>query len=79
MFFSDNGQIKSNREVTYLGENAKIKAQGMDMNIDSDTMYLNGMLRFFKILVQRLIQKTYYISHGNAGEKKYKSKEKTSL
>ena len=40
--FSNNGQIKSNRKVTYLGENAKIDAQGMEMNIEDDTMSLIG-------------------------------------
>ena len=36
---TNSGQIKSNREITYLAENAKINAQGMDMSIDSDTMF----------------------------------------
>jgi LPS export ABC transporter protein LptC len=40
--FSNRGQIKSNRKVTYLGENAKIDAQGMEMNIEDDTMSLIG-------------------------------------
>ena len=35
-------QIYSNRDVFYLGEKAKFKAQGMDMNINSDIMNLNG-------------------------------------
>ena len=39
---SDNGQIKSNKEVTYLGETVRIISEGMEMNIDSDTMYLSG-------------------------------------
>jgi len=37
---TNSGQIKSNREITYLAENTKINAQGMDMSIDSDTMFL---------------------------------------
>ena len=73
---SDNGQIKSNKEVTYLGETVRIISEGMEMNIDSDTMYLSGNVRIFEDSGMTVDTKNLYISH-NAGEKIYKSKEKT--
>jgi LPS export ABC transporter protein LptC len=73
---SDNGQIKSNKEVTYLGETVKIISEGMEMNIDSDTMYLSGNVKIFEDSGMTVDTKNLYISH-NAGEKIYKSKEKT--
>ena len=73
---SDNGQIKSNKEVTYLGETVRIISEGMEMNIDSDTMYLSGNVKIFEDSGMTIDTKNLYISH-NAGEKIYKSKEKT--
>ena len=73
---SDNGQIKSNKEVTYLGETVRIISEGMEMNIDSDTMYLSGIVKIFEDSGMTVDTKNLYISH-NAGEKIYKSKEKT--
>ncbi|MDC1535677.1 LPS export ABC transporter periplasmic protein LptC [Candidatus Thioglobus sp.] len=73
---SDNGQIKSNKEVTYLGETVRIISEGMEMNIDSDTMYLSGNVKIFEDSGMTVDTKNLYISH-NAGEKIYKSKEKT--
>ena len=73
---SDNGQIKSNKEVTYLGETVRIISEGMEMNIDSDTMYLSGDVKIFEDSGMTVDTKNLYISH-NAGEKIYKSKEKT--
>jgi len=73
---SDNGQIKSNKEVTYLGETAKIISEGMEMSIDSDTMFLSGNVKIFEDSGMTVDTKNLYISH-NAGEKIYKSKEKT--
>jgi len=73
---SDNGQIKSNKEVTYLGETAKIISEGMEMSIDSDTMFLSGNVKIFEDSGITVDTKNLYISH-NAGEKIYKSKEKT--
>ena len=73
---SDNGQIKSNKEVTYLGETVRIISEGMEMNIDSDTMYLGGNVKIFEDSGMTVDTKNLYISH-NAGEKIYKSKEKT--
>ena len=73
---SDNGQIKSNKEVTYLGETVRIISEGMEMNIDSDTMYLSGNVKIVEDSGMTVDTKNLYISH-NAGEKIYKSKEKT--
>jgi LPS export ABC transporter protein LptC len=73
---SDNGQIKSNKEVTYLGETVRIISEGMEMNIDSDTMYLRGNVKIVEDSGMTVDTKNLYISH-NAGEKIYKSKEKT--
>ena len=46
------------------------------MNIDSDTMYLGGNVKIFEDSGVVVDTKNLYISH-NAGEKIYKSKEKT--
>ena len=73
---SDNGQIKSNKEVTYLGETVRIISDGMEMSIDSDTMHLSGNVKIFEDSGMTVDTKNLYISH-NAGEKIYKSKEKT--
>jgi len=72
----DNGQIKSNKEVTYLGETARIISEGMEMSIDSDTMFLSGNVKIFEDSGMTVDTKNLYISH-DAGEKRYKSKEKT--
>jgi len=73
---SDSGQIKSNKEVTYLGETVRIISEGMEMSIDSDTMYLSGNVKIFEDSGMTVDTKNLYISH-NAGEKIYKSQEKT--
>jgi LPS export ABC transporter protein LptC len=73
---SDNGQIKSNKEITYLGETIRIISEGMEMSIDSDTMYLSGNVKIFEDSGMTVDTKNLYISH-DAGEKIYKSKEKT--
>ena len=69
-------QIKSNRDVFYLGENAKIKAQGLDMNTKSDLVNLNGDVEILQDSGATLATKNLLISHGS-GEKRYESKEKT--
>ena len=72
---TNSGQIKSNREITYLAENAKINAQGMDMSIDSDTMFLNGKVKIKQDSGSIIDTTNLFISHAE-GEKKYQSKEK---
>ena len=69
-------QIKSNRDVFYLGESAKIKAQGLDMNTKSDLVNLNGDVEILQDSGATLTTKNLLISHGS-GEKRYESKEKT--
>jgi len=69
-------QINSNRDVFYLGEKAKIRAQGMDMNINSDLMNLNGDVEIMQDNGATLVTKNLFISHS-LGEKRYESKEKT--
>ena len=73
---TNSGQIKSNKEVTYLGETARIISEGMEMSIESDTMYLNGVVRILEDSGVTIDTMNLYISH-NAGEKTYKSKEAT--
>ena len=69
-------QINSNRDVYYLGEKAKIRAQGMDMNINSDLMNLNGDVEIIQDNGATLVTKNLFISHS-LGEKRYESKERT--
>jgi len=69
-------QINSNRDVFYLGEKAKIRAQGMGMNINSDLMNLNGDVEIIQDNGATLVTKNLFISHS-LGEKRYESKEKT--
>ncbi|MDA9030636.1 LPS export ABC transporter periplasmic protein LptC [Candidatus Pseudothioglobus singularis] len=69
-------QIQSNRDVFYLGESAKIKAQGLDMNTKSDLVNLNGDVEILQDSGATLTTKNLLISHGS-GEKRYESKEKT--
>ncbi|MDA8755274.1 LPS export ABC transporter periplasmic protein LptC [Candidatus Pseudothioglobus singularis] len=69
-------EIKSNRDVFYLGESAKIKAKGLDMNTKSDLVNLNGEVEILQDSGATLATKNLLISHGS-GEKRYESKEKT--
>ena len=71
-------QIKSNRDVFYLGESAKIKAQGLDMNTKSDLVNLNGDVEILQDSGATLTTKNLLISHGS-GEKRYESNEKDCL
>ena len=74
--FSNNGQIKSNRKVTYLGENAKIDAQGMEMNIEDDTMSLIGKAIINQDSGSVIETINLFVSHTD-GKKLYKSTGKT--
>jgi len=74
--FSNNGQIKSNRKVTYLGESAKIDAQGMEMNIEDDTMSLIGETIINQDSGSVLETTNLLVSHAD-GKKLYKSTGKT--
>ena len=74
--FSNNGQIKSNRKVTYLGEDAKIDAQGMEMNIEDDTMSLIGKTIINQDSGSVIETINLFVSHTD-GKKLYKSTEET--
>ena len=73
---SNSGQIKSNREVIYLGENAIIHAQGMEMSNNDDTMSLVGDVIIEQELGGVIESRNLFISHAD-GEKHYESKERT--
>ena len=73
---SNSGQIKSNRKVAYLGENAIIHAQGMEMSYNDDTMSLVGDVIIEQDLGGVIETRNLFISHAN-GEKHYESKERT--
>ena len=73
---SNSGQIKSNREVTYFGENAIIHAQGMEMSNNDDTMSLVGDVIIEQDLGGVIESKNLFISHVD-GEKHYETKERT--
>ena len=73
---TNSGVIKSNNEITYLGENAKITSQKMQMSTKSDTMFLNGNVQIKQDSGSIINTKNLFISQAE-GEKKYKSKEKT--
>ena len=73
---SNSGQIISNSEVAYLGENAIIHAQGMEMSNNDDTMSLVGDVIIEQDLGGVIESRNLFISHAD-GEKHYESKERT--
>jgi len=73
---SDDGLIKSNKQVTYLGEASRIISEGMEMSIDSDTMYLSGNVKIYEDSGVVIDTKNLYIDH-KLGKKIYRSKEVT--
>ena len=74
---TNTGKIKSNKKITYLGENSKINAQEMEMDIDSNTMFLKGGVQILQASDVNIDTTNLFISHSN-GQKKYNSKSKTS-
>ena len=76
ILFSNNNQIKSNRKVEYLGENAKINAQGMEMNTEDDTMSLIGKTVIDQDSGSAIETINLFVAHTD-GKKLYKSTEKT--
>jgi LPS export ABC transporter protein LptC len=74
---TNTGKIKSNKKITYLGENSKINAQEMEMDIDSNTMFLKGGVQILQASDVKIDTTNLFISHSN-GQKKYNSKSKTS-
>jgi len=73
---SNSDQIISNSEVAYLGENALIHAQGMEMSNNDDTMSLVGDVIIEQDLGGVIETRNLFISHAD-GEKHYQSKERT--
>ena len=71
-----DGQINSNRRIVYLGETAKIIAEGMDMDLDRDIMNLNGEVQILQDTGAIIDTKDLLINQ-EGGVKKYVSKEPT--
>lgn len=71
-----DGQINSNRKIVYLGETAKIIAEGMDMNLDKDIMNLNGEVQILQDTGATINTKDLFINQAD-GMKEYISKEPT--
>ena len=72
----EDGQISSNRRIVYLGETAKIIAEGMDMDLDRDIMNLNGEVQILQDTGATIATKDLLINQ-EGGVKKYVSKEPT--
>jgi len=73
---SDSSQIISNSEVNYLGENAIIHAQGMEMRNSDDTMSLAGDVIIEQDLGGVIETRNLFINHAD-GAKHYQSAERT--
>ena len=71
-----DGQINSNRRIVYLGETAKIIAEGMDMDLDRDIMNLNGEVQILQDTGATIDTKDLLINQ-EGGVKKYVSQEPT--
>jgi len=76
ILLSNSGQIISNSEVVYLGENAIINAQGFEISNNDDTMSLVGDVIIDQDLGGVIESRNLFISHTD-GEKHYQSAEKT--
>jgi len=76
ILLTESNQIKSESEITYLGINEKITSQGMEMNQDSDTMYLNGEVKIKQDFGPIINTTNLFINHYD-GNKIYQSKSKT--
>jgi LPS export ABC transporter protein LptC len=67
----------SNKKVTYLGERAKIIAQGLHMKAKEDKMKLIGITSINQDTGQKILTKDLYIDQSN-GQKHYYSKNNTT-
>jgi len=74
--FSKTGLIKSSKKVSYMGEGVKIFAQGMEMNIDSDIMYLVGNVKILESSGATIETKNLHIFH-EMGKKLYRSQDES--
>ena len=73
---SNSAQIISNSEVAYLSENGTIRAQGMEISDNGNTMSLVGDVIIEQDLGGVITSRNLFISHAD-GEKHYESKERT--
>ena len=73
---TESNQIKSESEITYLGVNEKITSQGMEMNQDSNTMYLTGEVKIKQDFGPIINTTNLFVNHYD-GNKIYQSKSKT--
>jgi len=73
---TESNQIKSESEITYLGINEKITSQGMEMNQDSDTVYLNGEVKINQDFGPIINTTNLFVNHYD-GNKIYQSKGRT--
>ena len=73
---TESNQIKSESEITYLGINEKITSQGMEMNQDSDTMYLTGEVKIKQDFGPIINTTNLFVNHYD-GNKIYQSKGRT--
>ena len=76
ILLTESSQIKSDSEITYLGENEKMISQGMELNQNNDTMYLNGKVQIKQDMGSIIDTTNLYINH-DSGNKIYQSKENT--
>jgi LPS export ABC transporter protein LptC len=76
ILLTENGQIISDSEIIYLGEHEKIISQGMEINQNSDNMYLNGEVEIKQDTGSIIDTSNLFINH-NDGNKTYQSKKNT--
>ena len=69
--------ITSDRDVTYLGENAKIHAEGMEIKTDNDTMKLTGDIRIEQNSGTEIETKNLFVDQSD-GQKHYHTEEHTT-
>lgn len=67
----------SHKEVTYLGESAKIISQGMHMRTKTNKMKLTGDARIHQNSGQKMLTRNIYIDQSNK-QKHYYSEDKTT-
>ena len=70
-------QIKSDRDVVYLGEGSKIHAQGMIMNTNDDTMHLKGDIRIDQDSGSEIKTRNLFVDQSD-GQKHYHTAEYTT-
>ena len=74
---SNSAQIISNSEVAYLSENGTIRAQGMEISDNDNTMSLVGDVIIEQDLGGVITSRNLFIISHADGKKHYESKERT--